>query len=68
MKGFIAPRYVVIAVRIVLAIAAPLALIMLALNLTGCSYANQQAGEIGGNALFPKIIFDTNIELGNQDR
>lgn len=66
MKPYISPRYVVIAIRIALALALPLALAALVTTLTGCSYANQQAGEIDAGPLFPKIIFDTNIELGKK--
>lgn len=62
MRSYISPRYVVIAVRAALAVALPLALIALVLTLTGCSYANRQAGEFGGHTLFPKMIFDTNVE------
>lgn len=68
MRSYIKPRFVVHLVRAALAIAAPLALIMVVLTLTGCSYANRQAGEFGGHTLFPKIVFDTNVELGNQNR
>lgn len=53
--------------RILAALALPVALILVALVATGCSYTNRQGGEIGGGfRLFPTIVFDSNIEVGKQ--
>ncbi|RST85600.1 hypothetical protein EJC49_14960 [Aquibium carbonis] len=53
--------------RALAALILPVALVMVALTATGCSYTNRQEGEIGGGLrLFPTIVFDSNIEVGKQ--
>lgn len=64
MKGYIKPRHVVILLRAFATLILFWAMAGLVAALVGCSYANQQAGEIDARPVFPKIIFDSNIQLG----
>jgi len=60
-------RIFVIILRTAAAFALPACLYFLCATLfSGCSYANQQAGEVDARPVFPKIIFDSNVQIGKQ--